>query len=109
MLLQTISPQLTPDVAAQVEFERARQEGFATVVEFLQIPQLAGLGVSEAGLGVQSAYFEVRVQARFMDRYAYLTSVIQRIPTDGRMRVVYRNVSGKVRFDPPDETIDNDA
>ena len=45
--------------------------------------------------------FEVRVQAENLDRHGYLTSVIQRNPPDGNMRVLYRNFGRKVILKEP--------
>ena len=91
LVLQSLSPQLTLDVAESIAEGRFEQEGFESVEEFLQLPQLAGLGMSADGLGVQSAFFEVRVIARSQDRYSYLTSLIHRDTISGEQSVLSRN------------------
>ena len=91
IVLQSLSPQLTLDVAESIAAIRIEEEGFDSVDAFLQLPQLAGLGISADGLGVQSAFFEVRVIARYQDRYSYLTSLVHREITTGEQRVLLRN------------------
>ena len=66
------------------------------VDQFLQDPAFAGLNINGSGLGVQSMFFQVSVKARYLDRFAYLTSVVQRDPADGSMRVIYRDLSRKI-------------
>ncbi|MDA0790178.1 MAG: type II secretion system minor pseudopilin GspK [Proteobacteria bacterium] len=101
-VLQSLAPGLTPGLVDQLIGVRDGNGGFETVTEFLQSPYLAGLGVPEAGLGVQSAFFEVRVRARYLDRYGYLTSVIERNTATGVLRVVYRNVSRRIAVPEPE-------
>lgn len=95
-VLQSLSPELTLDVTTNMVLEREEQSGYVSISDFLQSPLVAGMGISEAGLSVQSSFFQIQVQARYLDQYGYLTSVIQRNPTDGSMRVIYRNQSRKV-------------
>ncbi len=103
-VLQTLSPALTAGIAEELIAVRRDESGFESVMSFLQSPYVAGMGIADTGLSVQSAFFEVRVQARYVDRYAYLTSVVHRSPTTGRMRVVYRNLSRRVSLlDPRQE------
>jgi hypothetical protein len=84
------------EVALQLAAIRDESEGFDTVTEFLQLPEVAGMGISEQGLGVQSAFFEVRATATFQGRFSYLTSIVQRDLIDGSTRVIYRNYSKKI-------------
>lgn len=92
-VIQALSPSLSYDVADSLTRMRDEQEGYQTVNEFLQLPELAGLGIDADGLGVQSIFFEVRVIARYQDRFSYLTSVVQRNAVDGTMRVILRDFS----------------
>ena len=78
---------------------RDESEGFETLELFLQTPELAGLGVVNDGLGVQSAFFEIRTVARYQDRFSYLTSIVHRNPVNGSMRVIARDFSKSYR--PP--------
>jgi len=96
VVLQSISSRLGIETADVLVTTRDEQQGFESVTEFLQSPDVAGMGISDSGLGVQSAFFEIRVRARFRERFAYLTSIIQRDPLDGSIRVIYRNSSKKI-------------
>jgi general secretion pathway protein K len=107
-VLQTLSPELTLDVATNMVMEREEQSGFASISDFLQSPYVAGMGISESGLSVQSSFFQIQVQARYLDQYGYLTSVVQRNPTDGSMRVIYRNQSSKTFLLDPVEVVPAD-
>ncbi len=107
IVLQSLSPKLTLAEAEAMVLSRDTDGGYATLAAFLRQPELAGLGIAPAGLGVQSRYFRVQVRARYLDRYSYLTSVIERNPTLGVMQVIYRNHSR--RFQPVfDEKQDQD-
>ena len=102
-VLQALSPRLTAEAAQTLSERSLEEEGFKTVQSFLQAPELAGLGVPADGLGVQSAFFEVQVIARYQDRFSYLTSVVHRDTTDGRLRVLKRDFSRQFRpAVPPD-------
>ncbi len=96
VVLQTISSKLTTEAAAQLIATRDTTEGFKSVTEFLQSPEVAGMGVTVQGLGVQSAFFQVRIIARYQERFSYLTSIVQRDLVDGSTRVIYRNNSNKI-------------
>lgn len=94
-VLASLGEGMSPEVIQPlIEF---RDEGnpWETVERFLQEEAIPP-GTPPAGLGVQSAFFEVRVRARYQDRFAYLTSVIQRDLTTGRMLVIYRNTGRKI-------------
>ncbi|XOV88669.1 MAG: type II secretion system minor pseudopilin GspK [Pseudomonadota bacterium] len=93
-VLAAVSPSLTLDMAEGLVAQRDQQQGYESIQDFL--PQLPAQGMSSDLLGVQSAFFQVSVRARYGERYAYLTSVIQRDPADGSMRVIYRDISRKV-------------
>lgn len=95
-VLQSISKELQLEVAQQLAVIRDETEGFNTVTEFLQLPELAGMGISAQGLGVQSAFFKVRSTAIFQGRFSYLTSIVQRDLIDGSTIVIYRNYSKKI-------------
>ena len=74
---------------------RTNEGAFVSVEAFLQQPELAGLGVKQEGLSVQSRFFEVKVRARFEDQIAYLTSILHRDPVTGAIVVVGRNSGEK--------------
>ena len=100
-VLQSLATGLTLEVAGSLAQRRDEQEGFETVQLFLQAPELAGLGVSGDGLGVQSSFFEARIIARYKDRYSFLTSIIHRNPVDGSMQVIFRDFSRQFRPTSP--------
>ena len=102
LVLQSLSPGLSADTAQRLMQSRGSQGGYESAEAFLQAPELAGLGVSADDLGVQSAFFEVRVIARYQSRFSYLTSVIHRSGVNGDMRVIHRDFSR--RFRPVPET-----
>jgi general secretion pathway protein K len=95
-VLQSLSHKLSPEAAERLAAVREEQEGFDTVAEFLQTEEVAGLGISNQGLGVQSVFFEAKIIARYQERFSYLTSIIQRDRVDGSTRVIYRNSSKKI-------------
>ena len=90
---QSLSAELSFEAAEALILQRDEAGGFESVTEFLQLPELAGLGLSDAGLGVQSSFFEVRVIARYQNKYSYLTSIIHRSARDGALRVIQRDLS----------------
>lgn len=94
-VLQSVSRQLTSEASSELINEREAQQGYESVTEFLKSSYVAGLGVKETGLSVQSSFFEVRVRSRYLERYGYLTSIIQR-NFDGTLSVIFRNLSRKV-------------
>ncbi len=95
-IFQAIAPGLSYQAAEALALRRNEEEGFESITAFLQSTELAGLGVADVGLSVQSAFFEVRVVARYQDRFSYLTSIIQRNPTDGSLKVIQRDFSRNI-------------
>lgn len=91
VVLQALAADLTLDAAQSMADRRDEQGGFQSVDEFLQMPEMSA--VPDEGLGVQSAFFQVNVRASYRDRFAYLTSIIQRDQASGNMRVIYRSIS----------------
>ncbi|MDA0979466.1 MAG: type II secretion system minor pseudopilin GspK [Proteobacteria bacterium] len=107
--LQSLAQGLSLDAAVSLAERRDEQEGFETVQAFLQAPELAGLGVAADGLGVQSSFFEIRVIARYQDRFSYLTSIVHRNATDGSMRIIKRDFSRQFRPVSTSSTGEGDA
>ena len=97
-ILQALASALSVEAAGVLVQRREEQEGgFETVQAFLQLPELAGVGVVTNGLSVQSSFFEVRTIARYQERFSYLTSILHRNPLDGTIRVIYRDFSKNFR------------
>ncbi|HKI74689.1 MAG TPA: type II secretion system minor pseudopilin GspK [Pseudomonadales bacterium] len=96
-VLQAIAPALSDDQAEGIVNVRDTGKGYSQVQEFLGDPTLGiPSPVNNTGLSVQSSYFQVSVVAQYRGHFAYLTSVIERNPTDGSMRVIYRDMSRKI-------------
>lgn len=100
-VLQALAASLSLAAAEALAERRDRQEGFESVAAFLQAPEMAASGLAATGLDVRSAYFEARVLARYRDSYSYLTSVIQRNPADGSLRLIARDFSRRLLPAPP--------
>ena len=96
-VMQSLAPGVSYPIAETLVQRSIEEEGFETVEEFLQLPELAGLGIATEGLSVQSSFFEVRIIARYQDRFSYLTSLVHRQSTDGYMRVIQRDFSRNFR------------
>ena len=99
-VLQSLAPDLSYGAAEALTQRRDEQAGFNSVREFLQMPELAGFGLPDDGLGVQSAFFEIRILARYQDRFSYLTCIVHRNSLDGSMRILYRDFSRTFRASP---------
>lgn len=93
LVLQSLAPNLGEQAAEALAQRRNEKEGFESVADFLASPELAGLGITGAGLGVESSFFAARIVARYQGRYSYLTSLMVRDPADGSIRVISRNYS----------------
>jgi general secretion pathway protein K len=91
-VLQALAPDLSLDMAEAMVASRQDTEGYDNVQAFLQDEALAGQSIPLQGLSVQSSYFQVTVLARYQERAGYLTSIIQRNPADGSLRVIYRDM-----------------
>lgn len=94
-VLQSLHVDITPEVAEGLIVSREQQEGFPSVANLKATEESVPPALIESGLSVKSGYFEVRVKARYQERFAYLTSVLQRT-TDGSIRVVYRNTARQI-------------
>ena len=97
-VIQAVVPGLSIATAESIIAEIESNGPIQSVDEFTGNTLLGNSanGVREEGLGVQSTFFRVSVRARYQDRFGYLTSVIQRNPTDGTLRVIYRDQSKKI-------------
>ncbi len=96
-VIGSLSERLSTDSVEALVADRAQRGGFETVDAFLQDGALAGLAVPRQGLGVQSVYFLVSIRARYFERFAHLTSVIERNPADGSLRVLHRDLGARIR------------
>jgi len=91
-LLETLSPGITPQQIEQAIAAREASLGFTDLDAFQQAlgnPQ----GYQAGGLSVNTRFFNVLVRADYNGRIAWLSSLIERNPTDGTMRIVARDFS----------------
>lgn len=97
-VLVTVAPGLSLGAAEGIAADRDGGLPFDTVEDFFanQNQNETSANNDLTGLSVQSSFFQVSVRARYQDRFGYLTSVIQRDPTDGTIRVIYRDHSQKI-------------
>lgn len=106
-VLQAIAPGLSLSAAESIVAVRDSNGPFIDLNDFTDTEEEGMANVDDAGLSVRSSFFQVSIRARFQDRFGYLTSIIQRDPTDGTMRVIYRDQGKKVRpfiIEQQDET-----
>lgn len=97
VVLQAIAPSLSDADAEAIVKARKSGTGYQTPQAFFAaIANVYQGSKNMTLLGVQSDFFQVDVRARYGKRFAYLTSIIQRDPTNGAMRVIYRNLSRKI-------------
>lgn len=89
MVLSCLGDSLDPASAQSLLAGRGR-EGYKEILSFLDQPALAGTGVTASGLGVGSAYYQVRSEVRLGDRRQVLLSTLQRDPK-GVVRVLRRD------------------
>jgi len=96
-VLQAIIPGLSFSAAESIVIDRDERGGYQSKSDLDGEIANLGLRFVSDGLSVQSNFFQVSVRARFQDRYGYLTSIVQRDPNDGTLRVIYRDQGKKVR------------
>ncbi|MDC3330635.1 type II secretion system minor pseudopilin GspK [Pseudomonadales bacterium] len=108
MVLQTLATDLNLESATSLVESRLRLDGFESVEQFLQQPELAGLAVKSGGLGVQSSFFKVNTRARFGSQIVFLTSFVFRNATTGKMTVYQRKNNERfIPFVPEEEILAN--
>ncbi|MDW3716148.1 MULTISPECIES: type II secretion system minor pseudopilin GspK [unclassified Pseudomonas] len=90
LVLSCLADNLDPAAAQSLLSGRGR-EGYPDIRAFLDQPAMAGTGVRAAGLGVGSAYFQVRSEVRLGERKVVLLSTLQRDPK-GVVRVLKRDL-----------------
>jgi general secretion pathway protein K len=98
-VLQAIAPGLSLAGAESIVAGRNANGPYSTPGDFAADESLSedtARNIDTNGLSVQSSFFQVSVRARFQDRFGYLTSIIQRDPSDGTMRVIYRDQGKKI-------------
>jgi len=105
-MMVVLAPGLSLDIAESIVSNRNDGNPYGSVADFTGDPAL-GEGantIKVQGLSVQSNFFQVNIRARYQDRFANLTSIIQRDPVDGSMQVIYRNQSKRVVIEIPNSS-----
>jgi len=90
LVLQAMATDLTLDQAQSLTETRLTLEGFESVQQFLQQPELAGLSLKPDGLGVQSNFFQAKIRARYGEQIVFLTSLLFRDGSTGELTVYQR-------------------
>lgn len=102
-VLRSLSDELT-DAQAKAILEKRDEEPFENLQDFLALPEFAGLGLTSAGLGLQTRFFEVVSRITYDDRVVNMVSTIFRNP-EGEIRTVRRDTGQKNRITKEPVTI----
>lgn len=95
-VLRSLSEELTDAQAAAI-LEKREEEPFLNLQDFLALPEFAGLGLTSAGLGLQTRFFEVASRITYDDRVVNMVSTVFRNP-EGEIRTVRRDTGQKNRI-----------
>lgn len=95
-VLRSLSEELTDAQAAAI-LEKREEEPFVNLQDFLALPEFAGLGLTSAGLGLQTRFFEVVSRITYDDRVVNMVSTVFRNP-EGEIRTVQRDTGQKNRI-----------
>lgn len=95
-VLRSLSEELTDAQAAAI-LEKREEEPFLNLQDFLALPEFAGLGLTSAGLGLQTRFFEVVSRITYDDRVVNMVSTVFRNP-EGEIRTVRRDTGQKNRI-----------
>lgn len=92
-VLRTLATDLTDEIAGELISFREYDEGFDDLNEFIRQAGVTGQGgINTQGLSVATQFFQIQVRARYNERVSNLTSVIQRNPATGSMKIVARDL-----------------
>jgi general secretion pathway protein K len=82
---------------AKTLYDKIQQKSFASVTDFLQAPELAGSGIDKnnAGLTVNSEYFQLSTRVDFSGTVSRLKSIIYRNSKNGKMAILQRDMGQK--------------
>lgn len=97
MVLSSLTETLPPDTAQALIAARGK-DGYTNIQLFLDQPSLAGTGIKATGLGIGSAWFEVRSEVTFVDHQLVLSSLLQR-DAKGVVRVLRRDLGQPAAHD----------
>ncbi|OEY68093.1 general secretion pathway protein GspK [Marinobacter sp. X15-166B] len=96
-VLQALDERLTAQQAAAILAKR-KEGRFESLVDFLALPEFAGLGMTAAGLSLQTYFFEVVSQITYDDRTTSLVSLMFRNPEENEVLTVQRDSGQKNRI-----------
>ena len=102
-VLRSLSDELTDAQAAAI-LEKREEEPFVNLQDFLALPEFAGLGLTSAGLGLQTRFFEVVSRITYDNRVVNMVSTVFRNP-EGELRTVQRDTGQKNRITKEPYTI----
>lgn len=95
-VLRSLSDELTDAQAAAI-LEKREEEPFLNLQDFLALPEFAGLGLTSAGLGLQTRFFEVVSRITYDNRVVNMVSTVFRNP-EGEVSTVRRDTGQKNRI-----------
>ena len=102
-VLRSLHEELTEAQAAAI-LEKREEAPFQNLQDFLALPEFAGLGLTSAGLGLQTRFFEVASRITYDNRVVNLVSTVFRNP-QGEVRTVHRDTGQKNRITKEPYTI----
>jgi len=92
-VMRILASGLSEDKSAELIDFRDYDEGFDDIDEFVRQAGITGEGgINPQGLTVSTQFFQIQVRARYNDRVSNLTSVVQRDPDSGTMKVISRDL-----------------
>jgi general secretion pathway protein K len=92
-VMRILAPGLSEEKSAELLEFRDYEEGFDDLDEFVRQAGITGEGgINPHGLAVSTQYFQIQVRARYNERVSNLTSVVQRDPASGTMKVISRDL-----------------
>ncbi len=92
-VLRSLGTDLTDERVGDLISFREYDEGFDDIDEFIRQAGVAGPGgINTQGLSVSTQFFQIQVRARYNERVSNLTSVVQRNPNTGDMKIIARDL-----------------
>jgi len=102
-VLISLHDELTEAQAASI-LERREEHRFENLQDFLALPEFAGLGLKQQGLGLQTRFFEVVARITYDNRVVNMVSTVFR-NQEGNVRTVHRDTGQKNRITKEPYTI----
>ena len=102
-VLMSLHEELTEAQAASI-LEKREEERFENLQDFLALPEFAGLGLKQQGLGLQTRFFEVVSRITYDNRVVNMVSTVFR-NQEGNVRTVHRDTGQKNRITKEPYTI----